>query len=56
MSLEGKSADEVLSEINRFFSGGRVEEAVSLLKGLTEKEPDNLSYHDKLKNLYSEAA
>jgi tetratricopeptide (TPR) repeat protein len=54
MSLEGKSADEVLSEINRFFSEGRVEEAVSLLKGLTEKEPDNLSYHEKLKNLYIE--
>jgi tetratricopeptide (TPR) repeat protein len=55
MSLEGKSADEVLSIINTYLSRGLLQDAVSLLEGLTKKEPDNLSYHEKLKDAYVEA-
>lgn len=55
VSLEGKSADEVLSIINTYISKGLLQEAVSLLERLTENEPDNLVYHEKLKDTYVEA-
>ncbi|TNF55248.1 tetratricopeptide repeat protein [bacterium] len=55
VSLEGKSPEELLSIVNTYLSEGLLQEAVSLLERLTENEPDNLAYHEKLKDAYVEA-
>jgi tetratricopeptide (TPR) repeat protein len=51
-SLEEAPADEFMSEVEAYINQGLVEEATGLLEKLINKEPENIAFHKKLKDVY----
>lgn len=49
---EEKPVEEILSEVDVYIRHGMLKDAINVLEGLKNREPNNIDIHVRLKNLY----